>query len=46
MVDSVYNSKYETIEKEEQNINKGLYKLAEATEDVEAMKLVLKEESA
>ncbi len=42
----LYDSKYKAIDKEEQNINKGLYKLAEATEDVNAMKDVLKEENA
>jgi len=42
----LYSTKYKAIDKEEQNINRGLYKLAEATEDVESMKLVLKEENA
>ena len=42
----LYNTKYKAIDKEEQNINRGLFKLAEATEDVEAMKIVLKEENA
>jgi dynein heavy chain len=41
----LYTSKYEAIDKEEQNVNRGLEKLAEATTDVEAMKLVLKEEN-
>ena len=42
----LYATKYKAIDREEQNINRGLYKLAEATEDVEAMKIVLKEENA
>lgn len=41
----MYTSKYQAIDKEEQNINKGLIKLDEASTDVEAMKLVLKEEN-
>lgn len=41
----LYQSKYKAIDKEEQNINRGLFKLAEATTDVEAMKVVLKEEN-
>ena len=42
----LYTTKYKAIDKEEQNIAKGLEKLAEATTDVEAMKIVLKEENA
>jgi len=42
----LYTTKYKGIDKEEQNIAKGLEKLAEATTDVEAMKIVLKEENA
>ena len=42
----LYSSKYKAIDKQEQNINSGLHKLAEATEDVEAMKIVLREENA
>ena len=41
----LYNTKYKAIDKEEQNINRGLFKLQEATQDVEAMKVVLKEEN-
>ena len=42
----LYVTKYKAIDKEEQNINKGLEKLDEATTDVEAMKIVLKKENA
>lgn len=42
----LYSTKYKAIDKEEQNINRGLFKLAEATEDVERMKVALKEENA
>ena len=42
----LYSTKYKAIDREEQNISKGLDKLADATEDVEAMKVVLKEENA
>lgn len=42
----LYSTKYKAIDKQEQNINSGLFKLAEATEDVEAMKIVLREENA
>ena len=42
----LYTVKYKAIDKEEENINRGLFKLAEATTDVEAMKVVLKEENA
>lgn len=42
----LYTTKYKSIDKLEENINRGLFKLAEATTDVEAMKVVLKEENA
>ena len=42
----LYSTKYKAIDKDEQNIARGLDKLAEATEDVEQMKIVLKEENA
>lgn len=42
----LYQKKYKTIDKDEQNINRGLFKLEQATEDVEEMKENLKKENA
>jgi len=46
MYKELYGQKYKLIDVEEQNINNGLEKLAEATQGVEELKVDLKKEDA